>query len=204
VGLVGPNATYHGFLGPLTEQAGDRMEFVDITEQVDRARANKSDEEVAFIRKAAQMQDEILAGVKSYIRPGLRDFEVMAYGEYLGRQRGSQAGYFLGCSAPPGQPANMRLHPQHNRRIEAGDVILVQAENAGPGGYFTHLCRYYALGKPPQELVDAFGKMVEAQDHTLGLLQEGARFRDVLKSHNEYMRSRGLPEERRVHCHSQG
>src|SRR5262249_46365477 len=180
------------------------VEFADLTEQIDFLRASKSEEEIRLVRRAAHMQDEIMDQLRSYIRPGLRDFEIMAYAEYLGKQRGSQTGYFLGSSAPPGDPTRMRMHPQPNGVIRAGDVVLVQAENSGAGGYFVHMCRYFVLGKAPQELVDACRKVLDAQHYTADLLKPGAKFSDVFKDYNAYMRKRGLPEEGRVHCHSQG
>ena len=203
VGLVGPNSMYYEFLAALKRLAGS-VDFVDVSNEVDLLRARKSDEEIGFLRKTARMQDEIIEGLRSYIRPGLRDFEIMAYGDYLGKQRGSQTGYFLGSSAPPGEPTGMRMHPQHNRVMRKGDVILVQAENSGPGGYFVHMCRYFVLGKTPKDLVDAFGKVVEAQGYTARLLRPGVAFRDAFADYNGYMRKNGLPEERRLHCHSQG
>jgi len=77
-------------------------------------------------------------------------------------------------------------------------------ENSGPGGFFVHLGRIFVLGKAPQELVDTYGAMLEAQKFTLGLLKPGAAARDVFAEYNAYMRSRGFPEERRLHCHGQG
>ena len=81
---------------------------------------------------------------------------------------------------------------------------MYQAENTGPGGFFVHLGRIFGFGKAPQDLVDAFGALVEAQQYTLGLLKPGASCRDIFAEYNAYMRARGLPEERRVYCHGQG
>ena len=50
----------------------------------------------------------------------------------------------------------------------------------------------------------AFDGMVTAQDYTLGLMQTGARCRDVFTAYNAFMRGCGWPDETRLHCHSQG
>ena len=60
------------------------------------------------------------------------------------------------------------------------------------------------LGKPAQELVDALGHILEAQTHTLKLMKPGASCKDIIESHNAFMRSRGLPEEKRLYAHGQG
>jgi Xaa-Pro aminopeptidase len=60
------------------------------------------------------------------------------------------------------------------------------------------------LGKASNELIDGFESMKEAQAHTLRLLKPGASCADVARSHDEYMRARGLPAELRLYCHGQG
>ena len=203
VGLVGAFAMYHGFASRLRELLTG-VTLVDATPALDDMKAVKSEEDIAFIRRTAAMQDDVMSKVRSHLRPGMRDFEVTAYGQYLGQLGGSEAGYFLANSAPPGKPTMLRHRPYQGRVIREGDVLMYQAENSGPGGFFVHLGRIFVLGKAPQELVDAFGAMVEAQQYTLGLLKPGASCRDIFGEYNAYMRARGLPEERRVYCHGQG
>jgi Xaa-Pro aminopeptidase len=203
VGIVAPQNMLFGFGWKLRELLGG-TNFVDATDLVDPIKAIKSPEEIAFIRRTAVMQDEIVAKVRAHIRPGMRDFEVMAYAQYVGQLMGSETGYFLGCSAPPGQPAGMRRRSDQNRVIREGDVFMFQAENTGPGGLFVHHGRVFSLGKAQQEVVDLFGQMVEAQDFTIGLLKPGASCRDIFAEYNAYMRGHGLPEEQRLHCHGQG
>jgi Xaa-Pro aminopeptidase len=203
IGIVAPQNMLFGFGWKLRELLCDVI-FVDATDIIDPIKAIKSPEEIAFIRQTAAMQDEIIAKVKRHLRPGMRDFEVMAYAQYVGQLMGSETGYFLGCSAPPGQPAGMRRRSDQNRMIREGDLFMFQAENTGPGGLFVHHGRVFSLGKPAQEVVDLFGQMVEAQDYTIGLLKLGASCREIFSEYNAYMRSRGLPEEKRLHCHGQG
>ena len=203
VGLVGAFAMYHGFASRLRELLSG-VTLVDATQAVDDMKAIKSEEDIAYIRRTAAMQDEVMSKVGRHVRPGMRDFEVTAYGQYLGQLGGSEAGYFLANSAPPGKPTMLRHRPYQGRVIRDGDVFMYQAENTGPGGFFVHLGRIFVLGKAPQALVDAFGAMLEAQRYTVGLLKPGASCRDIFAQYNGYMRARGLPEERRVYCHGQG
>ena len=203
VGIVAPQNMLFGFGWKLRELLRG-TNFVDATDLVDPIKAIKSPEEIAFIRRTAVMQDEIVAKVGAHIRPGLRDFEVMAYAQYIGQLMGSETGYFLGSSAPAGQPASMRRRSDQNRVIREGDVFMFQAENTGPGGLFVHHGRVFSLGKAQPEVVDLFGQMVEAQDFTIGLLKTGASCREIFAEYNAYMQGHGLPEEQRLHCHGQG
>lgn len=200
--LIAPNNMYHGFGSALAERLGRALP--DASHLVDPIKAVKSDEEIGLIRRTAAMQDEVLAEVRGQIRPGLKDFEVMARSHYLGQLRGSETGYFLGSSSPPGEPALIRARPQQGRTMRAGDVLFWQAENSGPGGYFVHMGRVIVLGKAPQELVDAFALAVEAQDFTAARLKPGASARAIFAEYQDWLAARGLPLETRLHCHGQG
>jgi Xaa-Pro aminopeptidase len=203
VGLVGTNSSYYGLIARLKEQlAGVRV--VDATAAIDPLRAIKSAEEIDLLRRAAAMQDEMLTKVRDFIRPGVHDFEVMAYADYIGQQLGSETGYMLGSSAPPGQPAMLRPRPQQGRKINAGDVVLVQAENTGPAGYFTHVARFFVLGKTPPDLKQVYAALVTAQGYTVDLLKPGASCADIFARYNDYMCMQGFAPETRLHCHSQG
>jgi Xaa-Pro aminopeptidase len=203
IGLVSANSAYHGFMERLKgELVGVRI--VDATSPIDLAKAIKSEEEIAWIRRTAAVQDAVLEKVAAFIRPGLKDFEVMAYAQYVGHTLGSETGYMLGSSAPPGRPAALLLRPLQGREIRERDVILVQVETAGPGGFFAHVARFFVLGKAPPELAQAFDAMVAAQGFTLGLLKPGTPCREVFAAYNAYMRERGFAEETRLHCHGQG
>lgn len=203
VGLLCADGTYHGLIDGL-RQALAGVRFVDATELVDQIKAIKSPEEINSIRNSAAMQDQILAKVKEHIRPGMKEFEVSAYAQYIGQLLGSQQGIFLCSAAEPGKPAQFRYRFQQNREIRKGDAFTLLIENNGPGGFYTELCRVITLGPAPQELKDALALCLEAQQHTLKQLVPGASCAEVFASHNAFMKARGLAEERRIHCHGQG
>lgn len=203
VGLVGVNNMFFGF-GQRLQQVADGVAFVDATELIDPLRAIKSPEEIELIRRAAAMQDEIMLKIRDHIRPGVKDFEVMAYGQYLGELLESENGYITGSSAPPGELASIRHRAYQGRTMQEGDILYFHIENGGPGGQFAHLGRFFVLGKAPQELKDAFGNVLEAQDFTLKLLKPGASCSEIFAEYNAYLRGKGLPEEGRIHCHGQG
>ncbi|MDH7794277.1 MULTISPECIES: M24 family metallopeptidase [unclassified Beijerinckia] len=203
IGILAPNTWFSSMTTGLRKLLGD-VEFVDITSQIDEAKATKSAEEIELIRRTAAMQDAILEKVRTHIKPGMRDFEVMAYGQYVGQMMGSEAGYFLGSSAAEGDPILIRRRIEHGRELRENDVMYFQCENSGAGGEFTHVGRYFALGKVPRELEDVFSAIIEAQEFTISLLKVGASCSEIFAEYNAYMKARGFPPERRVHCHGQG
>jgi len=203
VGLVCAAGMYHGVAQGVKDLA-QGAKFVDASDLVDAIKSVKSAEEIEMIKRTAAMQDEVMRRVQQHIKPGMKDFEVAAYAQYIGQMNGSEQGIFLCSSAPAGKPARFMPRAQQGRTIRKGDTLTLLVENNGPGGMFTELSRSFVLGKPSQELVDALGVILEAQQNTLKLLKPGANCKDIIEAHNAFMRSRGMPEEKRVYCHGQG
>jgi Xaa-Pro aminopeptidase len=204
IGWVASGAMPHAFVARIERELAGKAAFVDATEFIDRLKAIKSEEEKELIRKAARMQDEVFARVLAKIRPGMTDNDVTALAQYEGRLLGSEQGLFLGSSAPLGQASRFLDRHQQARRVEPGEHFSLLIENNGPGGFYTEIARTIVLGKASNELIDGFESMKEAQAHTLRLLKPGASCADIARSHDEYMRARGLPAELRLYCHGQG
>jgi Xaa-Pro aminopeptidase len=203
IGLVAPGAMYHTFGHGL--RAWSRgLDIVDATDMVDRIKAVKSAEERRLIRQVAAMQDEVISRVREFIRPGLRDFEIAAYAQYQAQQLGSEQGIYLCSSAAPGEAAAFRPRWMQGRVVQPGDVYSLLVECNGAGGFYAELSRTFVLGRAPAELRDAQAAVIEAQAQALRLLRPGIACRDAFDEHNAYLRSRGLPEERRLSMHGMG
>jgi Xaa-Pro aminopeptidase len=203
IGLVAPAAMYHSFGRHLRDGLGV-AEIVDFTDAVDRIKAIKSPEERDCIRQVAAMQDAVMARVRDFVRPGLKDFEIAAYAQYVGQQLGSEQGIFLCSSAPPGQAASFRPRSMQGRTLERGDTYSLLVENNGAGGFYTELSRIFVLGRASQELRDAHAAVLEAQRYALSLLRPGTPCREIFEQHNAYLRGRNLPEEGRLSVHGMG
>lgn len=203
IGFVAPSAMYHSF-GQHLRQALAGREVVDATDLVDGIKAIKSEEERGFIRQVAAMQDQVMARVRAFIRPGLKDFEIAAHAQYVGQQLGSEQGIFLCSSAPPGQAASFKPRSMQGRTLERGDVYSLLIENNGAGGYYTEMSRIFVLGRASQELRDAHAAVLEAQRYALTLLKPGAACADIFAQHNAWLREKGMAEERRISIHGMG
>jgi Xaa-Pro aminopeptidase len=205
VGLVAPATMYYSFGRKIdADLAAAQVRVADFTAVIDRLKAIKSPEEQGLIRQTAAMQDQVLAQLCAWIRPGMKEFEVAAHAQYLGQKLGSEQGIFIGSSAPAGQAAMFRPRWQQGRELAAGDTLTLLIENNGAGGYYTELSRPIVLGKASQEQQELWASLVQAQQFTLGLLRPQASSRDIFETYNAWLRDHQLPEERRLHCHGQG
>jgi Xaa-Pro aminopeptidase len=203
VGLVGKSYIPVSFFEYLKRHLSG-VKFVDATEDVDQIKVIKSPEEIELIKGTAALQDKSMELVKKCIRPGLRDFEVAAEILYSTALQGADRHVILLSSGPPGTPVPI-LPPQfQNRMIKEGDQVSILIEVNGPGGLWAELGRVFTIGPPPQELQDAFGVALEAQQVSLDLLKPGAAPADLLKANNVFLEQRGYFPERRLYAHGQG
>ena len=204
VGLVSPNALPHGFIAGIRGALAQKIRFTDETDFFDRARALKSEEELALIRGTAAMQDRIFVKLLDWIEPGMRDFEINAFLDYQHQLMGADRGVYIGVSAPLGEPAIFGYRALQGRTMQRGDHINVLLESNGPGGEWTELGRLIAFGRVSDELRAAHEVCVAAQKMTAALLVPGAAPADIWRSYNDFMVVNGSEPERRIHSHGQG
>jgi Xaa-Pro aminopeptidase len=203
VAYVSPASMYYTF-GVRVKELAKGVTFTDATEAIDRFKAIKSAEEIGFIKRVAAMQDEVMTKLVEHIRPGMKDFEVAAYAQYLGQLLGSEQGIFLCGSAPSNKPVDQYERWQMGREMKKGETYRQLIENNGVAGYYCELGRILTLGKASQEQKDAVAKAVEAQHHTWSLVKPGADPRQIQREHNEWMQARGYAGDKRLYCHGQG
>jgi Xaa-Pro aminopeptidase len=203
IGLITPGALPSAFVSVLTDQF-TAASIVDVTADIDAIKAIKSEEEIALIRRTAQLQDDVFAEVLQEIRPGLRDIDVTSIAQSKGQTLGSEQGIFLGGSSPLGIRSPFVPRYMQGRTLEKGDHLSLLIEVNGPGGFYTEIARTIVLGKASSELTDAFAAVKAAQDHSLRLMKPGISVRDIFAAHNVYMEQNGMPAETRLYAHGQG
>jgi Xaa-Pro aminopeptidase len=205
VGIVGSGGLPHGFVAAIEESVKARGgEILDATDLVDAIKAIKSDEEMVWIRRAAELQDTVFAKVLSEIRPGMRDVDVAGLAWREGQRRGSEQGILLGASSPLGKASVFVGRHLQGRRLSKGDHLSLLIEINGPAGFYTEIARTIVLGRASSELLDGFAHVREAQEATLRRMIPGASCREIAEAHDRYMSARDLPTELRLYAHGQG
>ncbi len=82
--------------------------FVDATEWVDEIKVVKSPEEIQLIKGTAALQDRAIEHLKKTIRPGMREFEVLAEAQYSTVRSGSERQLIMVLSAAKNGPSPHR------------------------------------------------------------------------------------------------
>ncbi|MFC1869200.1 M24 family metallopeptidase [Thermodesulfobacteriota bacterium] len=178
--------------------------FVDATDEIDILKAIKSEEEIELIKRTAGLQDNTMEHLRKTIRPGLRDYDVMAEAQYSVVKQGSEQQLILVSSAEHVSPVRYQFRRFQNRMIREGDRVAVLIEVNGPGGFYTEIGRTFCIGDPPQELQDGHEASVEAQKISVDLLKPGAAPKDIWDANNAFLEKHGYFPERRLYAHGQG
>ena len=203
IGLVGTSMIPMAFGDYLRENLA-RATFKDATDMVDQIKVIKSEEEIALIKQTAAIQDTAMEKAFQAVKPGKRDFEIVALAQHIVQDLGSEQQLIMAGSAPRGTSCPMLKRHFMNRQMKEGDQFTLMIETNGPGGFYTEMSRICVIGKASDELLEEFEIAKEAQKNTLNLFKPGADPRDIINAHNEFMRSRGRPEEERLYAHGQG
>jgi Xaa-Pro aminopeptidase len=203
IGLVGRSYIPITFYEYLRKHLPGRK-FVDATDWIDQVKVIKSEEEIELIRRTAALQDVAMEHVRKSIRPGRRGFEILAEAQYSCVMQGSERQLILVNSGPRGTSVPFQVRHFQNRVIREGDQFSLLIEVNGPGGFYTEIGLIFSIGKASQELEDAFGVALEAQELTLQLLKPGGNPKDIWDANNEFLQKRGYSLERRLYAHGQG
>jgi Xaa-Pro aminopeptidase len=203
IGLVGLGFISTAFYKYLTEHLS-KAQYEDITDEIDKIKAIKSPEEIALIRETCEMQDAAFEYALTRIQPGKRDYQIYADVRYKCMDMGSEQQLVMVGSSPPGTMNMMFYEHFQNRMIEENDLFTLLIESNGPSGFYGHIARTICLGEIPQELEAQLELAKEAQKLTLDLLKPGADPRSIWDANNEFLRSKGYPEETRIYAHGQG
>jgi Xaa-Pro aminopeptidase len=175
--------------------------LVDATDVFDDIRAIKSHEEVAGFEETSDILRAVFVALEAEIRPGVREFDVLAEAHRLCRQYGCVEGIAL-----MGRPPAPGFGPGSGDTLKRDDVIVIDLEWGGPSGYWLELRRCFSFG-PPSDAVKRFWEQrVETFDACLGAIRPGAASTDILRARDEVYRRHGLSagEDIRYSAHGIG
>lgn len=167
-----------------------RFRLEDATALVDKLLMHKSPGEIAAVRRAAQIADEAYVEFIRAVRPGRRQYEIVADLEAYLRRHGCADNFMIIGS---GGKDVFGMTPPSERRIAAGDLVTTELTPAVQG-YFAQICRTLVVGKATEAQKRAFAVYVEALEAGIAAVKPGVRAADVAKAENDVFRKHGLGE----------
>ncbi len=169
-----------GLVGPLSWKAhaalSGRFEIVGLDAEYTRLRLVKSDEELSWMRRGAELSDRGIEAVRDGVRPGMAETELGAICEaaYLGTGATNQIHYFgLTSMAHPTQCVPSQW--PSNRTAAAGDVLTCEI-SASWWGHSGQVLRSMTIETEPTRLYTELHEVADAAfDRICAVLQDGAR-----------------------------
>jgi Xaa-Pro aminopeptidase len=187
LGLAGVNATFgmgmpyqhHGTLRRLLPD----LEPVEVTAELAALRAVKSDEELGWLRRAAELTDRAVEALRAEVRPGIPEYALLAIVEGAYRPLGGQPHITFLRSMPMAEPNGcVPAQNPSDRRLRQGDVIITEI-SASWWGYSGQIHRpifVHAEPTPPWQRL--FDTALDAYRRIVDAMRPGAHEADVIRA----------------------
>lgn len=166
--------------------------FSDFSAQFQRLRLVKSEEEIAFLRKGAQLSDRAMIALEREARPGLTEHELVAIIEEAYLSLGGKNHIHYLATTPMHNPT-VCVPAQHpsTRILQQGDVLITEI-SAHYHGYAGQILRPFAIvASPTAAYQHMYEVAVEAFQRIASVIQPGASIDDVLDA-AEYIHDEGF------------
>jgi Xaa-Pro aminopeptidase len=160
----------------------------DGTALIDRLLMHKLPAEIAALRRAARLADDAYAVFRDAVRPGRRQYELVADVEAYLRRRGCPDNFMIIGS---GGKDVLGMTPPSERRIAEGDLVTTELTPAVEG-YFVQICRTLVVGKTSAAQRRAFDVFRQALEAGIAAVRPGATAADVARAENDIFRRYGL------------
>ena len=175
-------------------------QFRDATGLVNWQRGVKSDEEIAFMRKAAAISEKIIDGLMERVEPGIPKNEIVAeiYRDAIRGVEGAWGDYpAIVPLLPSGTDAAAPHLTWNGRPFTSGEATFFEISGCYRR-YHAPFCRTLFLGKPPQFLLDAEKALVEGLELGLEAARAGNRACDIANALAAPLERAGI--ERSARC----
>ena len=156
-------------------------------------RMRKDADEVDALRRAGAAIDRVHARMGEFLRAGRTEAEVGADIERALVEEGhTGAEFVIVGSGPNGASPH---HEVSDRRIGAGDVVVVDIGGPLPEGYNSDCTRTYAVGEPAPEVRETYAVLQSAQRAAVEAVRPGASAESVDAAAREPIAAAGHGEK---------
>jgi Xaa-Pro dipeptidase len=176
------------FLPAWLAAAARSFTMEDGTALLDRLLMHKLPAEIDAIRRAAKIADDAYGEFIKAVKPGRRQYEIVADLEAYLRRRGCPDNFMIIGS---GGKDVFGMTPPSERRIAAGDLVTTELTPAVEG-YYVQICRTLVAGKATAAQAGAFAIYREALEAGIAAVKPGATAADVARAENDVFRKFGL------------
>jgi Xaa-Pro dipeptidase len=119
-----------------------------------------SQEEIACIRRAAQLCDRAMEALVARARPGVKEYQLRAAASNAILEEGGDVDFLIIGSTPMADPMLVFGSPRPSgRELRAGDIVMMELA-AGYRGYTAQIGSPVCIGEPPADVRRFFDDIV--------------------------------------------
>ncbi len=176
-----------GVVGPLPAAAWHHLaaqvrELVDLTAAYTQLRLVKSPEELAWLRRGAELTDRAVRALEEALRPGVTEFELVDAVERAYVPLGGATHiHFVSVTSMRDPDRCVPAQYPSARRVKVGDVVVCEV-SAAFWGYAGQLLRTFVVGTEPAPLFAELHRVAEgAFEEAFSVLRPGVRASELLR-----------------------
>ncbi len=152
----------------------------------------KDTAEIEVLRAAGAAIDRVHALVPQMLKPGRTEAEVAAdITEAIVAEGHSQAAFVIVGSGPHGADPH---HGSSDRKLQAGDIVVVDIGGPLEPGYNSDCTRTYSLGEPDPEIAAQYAVLQRAQAAAVAAVRPGVPAEQVDAAARDVLAEAGLAE----------
>jgi Xaa-Pro aminopeptidase len=158
----------------ICEQIQDKnihIDLVPVDDMLGNFRVTKDEKEIAIIKKALHLSENVFIEIKKQIRLGMTEKELAWELEKLIRSQGGDALSFPSIIASGPNSALPHAIPGE-RKLQKGDPLLFDWGTVLEG-YCSDISRTLFLGKPDKKFMDIFNTVLDAQMTAISAIKAG-------------------------------
>jgi Xaa-Pro aminopeptidase len=156
------------------------------------AARTKTDQEIAHAREATRIAERTYQRLIAIARPGMSEDELAVELRWYSKTLGAEDNFLLLCAGPH----NRAVAPSHGRKLEAGDVIVVEI-TPSYRGQLAQICRTVVVGRAGETLREKYALVVSAMEAGFAAARPGAAMAEVCRAVNAVLEAQGYG----AYCH---
>lgn len=162
------------------------------TDVLRRLRMIKDTAEIETLRKAGAAIDRVHARVPEFLVPGRTEAEVSAdIAEAIVAEGHSEVAFIIVGSGPNGADPH---HECSDRRLVAGDVVVVDIGGPCEPGYNSDSTRTYSIGEPAGDVARRYAVLQRAQAAAVAAVRPGVTAEQIDAAARDVLAAEGLGE----------
>lgn len=151
---------------------------VDATNLLEEIRMVKSDAEIELVRNAAKLAELSFETAANILKPEMTERELIANVDRELVANGAESVFHLFSS---GVDSAFPYLPT-GRKMAEGDVVIMNTELSGPGGYWVQMVRTYFIDKPKENLKKMYSILMKIRKQSMKEIQPNRKASEIAEA----------------------